>query len=356
MAAAFATLNATLASPGATSTSFTLGVDLPTKGDYAVTAFAVDTAGQQDTSTTGATARYLVYPGDLDPWLNENLASPTEGTAFTEARIFVSGRAEDDTAMGSVQVAVVNSLGQYMSSSGTFTSTTESWRTAFLNSPGTPGSNFSYTTPVIPSGAYKVRVRAVDAYGQTQAVPREVNVTVSVPAGNVAPTASFTVSCTQNVCDFDGRGSTDENAPTLTYSWTFGNGRTGSGPVPSHTFTSANAYTVTLTVRDEYGLTGTTTRTVTITEPAGNLAPTPVINPPACTGLVCNISGVGSSDPNTGDTFTYLWSFSDGPATSTASAVSHTFPAAGTYTVTLTVTDGWGKSATTTRPVTVTAT
>jgi PKD repeat protein len=356
MAAAFATLNATLASPGATSTTFTLGVDLPTKGDYAVTAFAVDTAGQQDTSTTGATARYLVYPGDLDPWLNENLASPTEGTAFTEARIFVSGRAEDDTAMGSVQVAVVNSLGQYMSSSGTFTSTTESWRTAFLNSPGTPGSNYSYTTPVIPSGAYKVRVRAVDAYGQTQAVPREVNVTVSAPAGNVAPTASFTVSCNQNVCGFDGRGSTDENAPTLTYSWSFGNGRTGSGPVPSHTYTSANTYTVTLTVRDEYGLTGTTTRTVTITEPAGNVAPTPVINPPACAGLVCNLSGVGSADPNTGDTFTYLWNFGDGTPTSTASATSHSFPAAGTWTVTLTVTDGWGKSASTTRQVTVTAT
>lgn len=62
MAAAFATLNATLASPGGTSTSWTLGVDLPTKGDYAVTAFAVDTAGQQNTSTSGATARYLVYP------------------------------------------------------------------------------------------------------------------------------------------------------------------------------------------------------------------------------------------------------------------------------------------------------
>jgi PKD repeat protein len=43
-------------------------------------------------------------------------------------------------------------------------------------------------------------------------------------------------------------------------------------------------------------------------------------------------------------------------ATSTASASSHTFPAAGTYTVTLTVTDGWGKAASTTRQVTVTAT
>ena len=67
MAAAFATLNATLASPKATSTTWTLGVDLPTKGEFAVTAFAFDTVGQQDTSTSGATARYLVYPGDLDP-------------------------------------------------------------------------------------------------------------------------------------------------------------------------------------------------------------------------------------------------------------------------------------------------
>ncbi len=56
---------------------------------------------------------------------------------------------------------------------------------------------------------------------------------------------------------------------------------------------------------------------MTITEPAGNVAPTPVINPPACTGLVCNFSGVGSADPNTGDTFTYLWNFGDGTATST---------------------------------------
>ena len=106
-------------------------------------------------------------------------------------------------------------------------------------------------------------------------------------------------------------------------------------------------------MRDEYGLTGTTTRTVTITEPTGNVAPAPVINPPACTGLVCNLSGVRSADPNTGDTFTYLWNFGDGTATSTSSAMSHNFPSAGTRTVTLTVTDGWGKAASTTRQVTV---
>ncbi len=82
------------------------------------------------------------------------------------------------------------------------------------------------------------------------------------------------MSCIENVCTFDARGSTDENAPTLTYSWNFGNG-TGSGPLPTRTYTSANTYTVTLTARDEWGVTGTATQTVTIVEPPGNVAAKP---------------------------------------------------------------------------------
>lgn len=352
LAAAFATLPATLQSPNATSTNWTLPIDLPTEGDWNVTAFAHDTVGQQDLSTTGATARYRIYPGDLPPTLTENLLSPVEGAAFSDGRIFVSGRAEDDQAMQRVEVGIVDSQGRYMSSSGNFTSTNASWRTAFLTSPGTPGSNFSYTTPVIPPGSYTVRVRATDQHDQVTPVPPERHVTVTHPPGNVAPTASFTISCTQNVCTYDGRGSTDENAPTLAYTWNFGNG-TGSGPVPTRTYTSPNTYTVTLTVRDEWGATGSVSQTVTITEPPGNVAPTPVINPPACSGLTCNISGVGSADPNTGDTFTYLWNFGDGTPTSTSSAIAHAFPAAGTWTVTLTVRDGWGDANSTTRSVTV---
>ncbi|QNE21464.1 PKD domain-containing protein [Kribbella qitaiheensis] len=352
MAAAFATLPASLASPNATSTTWTLPIDLPTAGDWAVTAYAFDTAGQQDISSTGATSRYPVYPGDNPPVLNESLLTPTEGTAFTDGKIFISGRAEDDQAMQRVEIAVVDSLGRYMSSTGTFTSTTASWRTSFLTSPGTPGSNFSYTTPVIPAGSYTVQVRGVDQHDQITPIPSVRHVTVSIPPGNNPPVAAFTIACNQNVCTFDGRSSTDENPTALTYSWNFGNG-TGSGAVATRTYTSATTYTVVLTATDEWGAVGTATQTLTITEPTNNVAPTPVINPPSCAGLSCNISGVGSTDSNVGDTFTYLWNFGDGTATSTASAMSHTFPAAGTYTVTLTTTDGWGKAASITRQVTV---
>ena len=353
LSAAFATRTAVLATPGGTSTRWTLSIDLPGQGDWAVTAFAYDTAGQQDTSTTGATARYRIYPGDLPPVMNESLLNPLEGSTFADGKIFISGRAEDDQAMQRVEVAVVDSAGRYMSSTGTFTSTTASWRTAFLTSPGTPGSNFSFTTPVIPPGAYTVRARGVDQHDQVTATPSERHVTVTHPPGNLPPVASFTVACAAtNVCTYDARGSTDENAPTLTYSWAFGNG-SGTGPLPTRTYSAPGTVTVTLTVRDEWGLTATAAQTVTITEPAANVAPVPVINPPACAALVCNLSGVGSADTNTGDTFTYLWSFGDGTPSSTTTSPAHTFPAAGTYVVSLTVTDGWGKAATTTRSVTV---
>lgn len=176
MAASFATVNATLASPGATSTTFTLPIDLPTKGEYSVEAWAVDTAGQLDGSTSGATARYLVYPGDLDPRLEPSL-TPQDGQVYTDGRIVVTGRAVDDVGMLRVEMQIVNSAGKGMNSSGAFG--TPTWISAFLTSLGSPGSNFAYTSPVIPAGAYTVSIRAVDNYGQLQQSPKTVAVTVN---------------------------------------------------------------------------------------------------------------------------------------------------------------------------------
>ncbi len=350
MSATFATLDATLESPGATSTRWSRAVTLPVQGDWAVTAYAFDTAGQQDPSTSGATARYPIYPGDQPPVLNESLLSPVEGTVFADGKIFTSGRAEDDQAMASVQVAVVDAAGRYMNSSGAFTGTTASWRTAFLNSPGTPGSNFSWTTPVLPPGDYTVQVRATDQHGFVSQV-YERHASVTHPP-NEAPVANFTTACIRNACTFDARGSTDESPTSLTYSWNYGNG-SGSGPVATRTYTAAGTYTVTLTARDEWGVTATSTQTVTITVPADNRPPVAVLNPPACAGLACNFSAVGSGDPDTGDVVSYRWEWGDGTAASTSSAVGHTFPAPGTYEVRLTVTDGWGVATSTTRSVTV---
>jgi PKD repeat protein len=333
-----------------TSVTWSYSTALPAEGSYDVTAYAVDTSGQLDTSQSGATARYVIYPGDNPPTVTDNLLSPFDGTVFTEGRIAISGRVEDDIQIASVQVAVIDSLGQSMRGDGSFGGGT-SWRNAFINSPGSPGSNFSYTTPVIPAGDYTVLVRGVDHHGFVTDPPAERNVSVTLPA-NDPPVADFTYDCTENVCSFDGRTSTDENPLALTYSWDFGNGG-GSGPIPERTYTAEGVYTVTLTVRDEWGAEATTSQDITIVTPAGNLPPVPALYSPPCDLLTCNFASLGSEDPNEGDVFSLEWDFGDG-STSGSSATSHTYAAPGTYTVTLTLTDGWGAVATATIDVTVT--
>ncbi|WP_223669947.1 S8 family serine peptidase [Kangiella shandongensis] len=71
----------------------------------------------------------------------------------------------------------------------------------------------------------------------------------------------------------------------------------------------------------------------------------------SCTDLGCSFDGSSSSDSD-GSIASYSWDFGDGN-TATGSNPSHTFAAAGTYTVSLTVTDDAGATDTTTQDVTV---
>jgi PKD repeat protein len=215
----------------------------------------------------------------------------------------------------------------------------------------TTGTGVAPSHTYTASGTYTVTLTVTDNNGAASA-PVSVPVTVIVPA-NVPPTAAIgTPSCTNLACTFSGAGSADSDGTVASYAWDFGDGTTGTGVAPAHTFTADGTYTVSLVVTDNQGATSTAaTTSVTV---AANKVPVAAIGTPSCTYLACTFSGAGSTDSD-GTVASYAWDFGDG-TTGTGVAPAHTYTADGTYTVSLVVTDNQGAtSVAATKSVTVKA-
>ncbi|MBE0369910.1 PKD domain-containing protein [Pseudoalteromonas aurantia] len=71
-----------------------------------------------------------------------------------------------------------------------------------------------------------------------------------------------------------------------------------------------------------------------------------------CSALNCNFDGTASTSPN-GSLSQYEWQFGDNSSNGFGANTSHSFTAAGDYTVSLTVTDSSGATATTSKTVSV---
>jgi PKD repeat protein len=146
----------------------------------------------------------------------------------------------------------------------------------------------------------------------------------------------------QQTLTFSGAGSSDPEGDALTYEWAFGDGASGAGVAPTHAYAALGTYTVTLTVRDTHGGSSSASTTATIVNRP------PVANPGGpYSGRrreSVAFSGAASSDPD-GDALTYEWTFGDG-GTATGMSPAHVYAAAGTFTVTLRVTDAFGAAAT----------
>ena len=163
---------------------------------------------------------------------------------------------------------------------------------------------------------------------------------------NLPPTASITTTPNFGPAPLTVAFNATANDPDgsiVSYAWDFGDGQSDLGVNVSHTFTTetTTTYTVTLTVTDDDGANNTCAQDVTVVSaPLGNQPPTPsFIAEPDIGELPLTVDfDVENSSDFDGSIDFYEWDFGDG---TTAGGVNptHTYNTAGTYTVTLTVTD-----------------
>ena len=171
------------------------------------------------------------------------------------------------------------------------------------------------------------------------------------PLPNLSPSAAFTFETVGKLARFDASGSSDVDGTIASYAWDFGDGTSGTGATPEHSYTSSGTYPVTLTVTDDDGAIAVRTHDVEVTV---------VVLPPTAAfthtvnGLVASLDATSSTDAD-GQVVSYSWDFGDGSPAGSGATTTHTFATGGDHAVTLTVTDDDGATASVTRTVTTEA-
>ncbi|MGO4833699.1 PKD domain-containing protein, partial [Rhizobiaceae sp. 2RAB30] len=144
---------------------------------------------------------------------------------------------------------------------------------------------------------------------------------------------------------FDAASAIDPDGRITKVQWSFGDGAKSDRATVRHSYAQPGTYDVALTVTDDSGLangTSVVARKVVAVE-AGN--ETPVADAggdrKAVVGDIVAFDGSVSRDPD-GSILSYRWDFGDGTRAAGIGA-THVYRAAGTYRVTLTVTDDSGR-------------
>jgi large repetitive protein len=182
------------------------------------------------------------------------------------------------------------------------------------------------------AGAYTVQLTVTDNDGVDGSATTQVTITNRAPKA-VTP-ANFSVPTFEERI-FDASGSFDQDGLVQTYSWNFGDATTATGRSVKHAFATIGTFTVTLTVRDDFGAIGVAAMTVIVT----NNAPSAQITAPSSVYTGDSVIFQGNGVDRDGTIASWLWNFGDTQTASTANTATHAYPVQGLYTVTLTVTD-----------------
>jgi gliding motility-associated-like protein len=285
-----------------------------------------------------------------------NICYPTVGTFTTTLIVGVGTCADTATSTITVTTCTTPPVSSFTSNAGTtvcegdiitFTDNSTNGPTgwAWTVSPaatfagGTTASSQNPQIQFATAGTYTITLTASNSIG----TGNTASSTITVVVCSTPPVSAFTSNAGATVCAGDILTFTDASTGTPTsWAWTvspaatFSGGTTASSQNPQIQFNTAGTYTVTLTASNASGAGNTATQTITV---INCTTPTAVFT--VSDNTICAGSCVTFTNSSTGATI-YGWNFPGGtPSTSTSQNPGTVcFSGAGTFTVTLIVSNG----------------
>lgn len=118
----------------------------------------------------------------------------------------------------------------------------------------------------LAAGTYTVTLTVTDNAGASHTKSTAINVAVATP--NVAPLASFTAISNALLASFTD-ASSDSDGSVAAWAWDFGDGVTSTLKNPTHSYSIAGTYKVSLTVRDNQNASSVMfSKNITVTAPS----------------------------------------------------------------------------------------
>jgi len=196
-------------------------------------------------------------------------------------------------------------------------------------------------------GSYNVTLTVTTNDSCSSSITKTITVSPS-PLANF----SYVSTCATGSVSFNNQSQIGSTGIITDWSWNFGDPGSGMSNTsvmenPDHTYGLAGSYQVSLTVTSSTGCTNTIVKTITIGTP-------PTVNFVSVPGCINDSTQFTSSIfVNAAALTTWLWEFGDG-GTSSEIDPYHIYTIAGSYTVTLTVTDTSGCTSSVTHQAMIT--
>ncbi len=244
--------------------------------------FSTDTTGLKlDVDASGSAASdgaTLSYAWDFGDGGTATGAKPSHtyaaGGTYTVALVVTDSRGSTATTSHVVTVAHEAPTASFTSSGSGLTVSVDAGASAASDGDGlayswnwgdstAAGSGKTASHTYAAAGDYSITLTVTDDHALTGTKSK------TVTASHAKPVATFTVSTSVLVASVDASDTTASDAATLTYSWNWGDGSAaGTGKTAQHTYGAAGTFQVTLTATDSLGGVDTTSRSVTVSNPA----------------------------------------------------------------------------------------